>query len=119
MPAVSFVKPSGIVDGHPASSKLNLFEGFTEKIVDAVKANPKLWKDTAIFITFDEGGGYYDSGYVQPSISLAMGRVFRCWWCRKYTSAGHISHSIFRSRLDLEVHRAELELADGDQSEPR
>jgi phospholipase C len=22
--------------------------------------------DTAIFITFDEGGGYYDSGYVQP-----------------------------------------------------
>ena len=51
LPAVSFVKPSGIVDGHPASSKLNLFEGFTEKIVDAVKANPKLWKDTAIFIT--------------------------------------------------------------------
>ena len=26
----------------------------------------ELWKDTAIFITFDEGGGYYDSGYVQP-----------------------------------------------------
>ena len=25
-----------------------------------------LWNDTAIFITFDEGGGYYDSGYVQP-----------------------------------------------------
>ena len=32
----------------------------------AVQANPTLWKDTAIFITFDEGGGYYDSGYVQP-----------------------------------------------------
>src|SRR5262249_6417492 len=48
LPAVSFVKPSGIVDGHPASSKLNLFEGFTKKIVDAVQANPTLWKDTAI-----------------------------------------------------------------------
>ena len=66
LPAVSFVKPSGLVDGHPASSKLDLFEGFSKKIVDAVKANPELWKDTAIFITFDEGGGYYDSGYVQP-----------------------------------------------------
>ena len=22
--------------------------------------------DTAIFVTFDEGGGYYDSGYIQP-----------------------------------------------------
>jgi len=66
LPAVSFVKPSGWVDGHPASSKLDLFEGFSKKIVDAVKANPTLWANTAIFITFDEGGGYYDSGYVQP-----------------------------------------------------
>ena len=40
LPAVSFVKPSGLVDGHPTSSKLDLFEGFSKKIVDAVKANP-------------------------------------------------------------------------------
>jgi phospholipase C len=65
LPAVSIVKPSGLVDGHPASSKLNLFEGFTQKIVDMVQNSP-YWKDTAIFITEDEGGGYYDSGYVQP-----------------------------------------------------
>ncbi len=34
LPAVSFVKPSGWTDGHPASSKLDLFEGFVKKIVD-------------------------------------------------------------------------------------
>ena len=66
IPAVSYVKPSGLVDGHPASSKLELFEAFVKKIVDAVQANKTLAKDTAIFITFDEGGGYWDSGYVQP-----------------------------------------------------
>ena len=38
LPAVSIVKPSGLVDGHPASSKLDLFEGFTKKIVDAVQS---------------------------------------------------------------------------------
>jgi phospholipase C len=65
LPAVSFVKPSGLVDGHPASSKLDLFEGFVRKIVDQVQASPYA-ADTAIFITEDEGGGYYDSGYVQP-----------------------------------------------------
>src|SRR5277367_53761 len=65
LPAVSVVKPSGYVDGHPASSKLNLFEGFTKKIVEEVLASPYA-KDTAIFITMDEGGGYYDSGYIQP-----------------------------------------------------
>jgi len=57
-------------------SKLNLFEGFTKKIVNEVKANSALWKDTAIFITFDEGGGYYDSGYVQPVDFFGDGTVF-------------------------------------------
>jgi len=37
-----------------------------KKIVTAVQANPTLWASTAIFVTFDEGGGSYDSGYVQP-----------------------------------------------------
>jgi phospholipase C len=66
LPAVSFVKPSGLLDGHPATSKWDLYEGFAEKIIDLVKENPGLWDDTAIFVTADEGGGYYDSGYVQP-----------------------------------------------------
>jgi len=66
LPAVSIVKPDGILDGHPASSKWELYEGFVHKIVDMVKANPTLWQNTAIMITADEGGGYWDSGYVQP-----------------------------------------------------
>ena len=76
LPAVSFVKPSGLVDGHPASSKLDLFEGFVKKIVDDVQGSAYA-KDTAIFITFDEGGGYYDSGYVQPVDFFGDGPAFR------------------------------------------
>jgi phospholipase C len=92
LPAVSFVKPSGLVDGHPSSSKLDLFEGFTKKIVDAVKSNPELWKDTAIFITFDEGGGYYDSGYVQPLDYFGDGTRIPLIVVSKYSTGGHISH---------------------------
>ena len=92
LPAVSFVKPSGLVDGHPASSKLDLFEGFTKKIVDAVKNNPTLWKNTAILITFDEGGGYYDSGYVQPLDFFGDGTRIPLIVVSPYTQAGHISH---------------------------
>jgi phospholipase C len=40
--AVSYVKPSGLVDGHPVSSKLDLFESFANKIVDEVQPNPEL-----------------------------------------------------------------------------
>ena len=92
LPAVSIVKPSGLVDGHPSSSKLDLFEGFSKKIVDAVKANPTLWADTAIFITFDEGGGYYDSGYVQPVDYFGDGTRIPLIVVSKYSKGGNISH---------------------------
>ncbi|MGO9233292.1 MAG: alkaline phosphatase family protein [Methylocella sp.] len=93
LPAVSYVKPSGFVDGHPASSKLNLFEGFVEKIVDQVKANPKLWAETAILVTFDEGGGYWDSGYVQPLDFFGDGTRIPMIVVSPYSKGGHISHS--------------------------
>ena len=93
LPAVSYVKPSGMVDGHPASSKLNLFEGFVKKIVDGVKANPKLWAETAIFVTFDEGGGYWDSGYVQPLDFFGDGTRIPMIVVSPYSKGGHISHS--------------------------
>jgi len=66
LPAVGIVKPSLYLDGHPASSKFGLFEAFCRKIVEMIEAQPELWRDTAIMITTDESGGYYDSGYVQP-----------------------------------------------------
>jgi phospholipase C len=92
LPAVSIVKPSGLVDGHPSSSKLDLFEGFSKKIVDAVQANPELWKDTAIFITEDEGGGFYDSGYVQPLDFFGDGTRIIFLVVSPYVKSGHISH---------------------------
>src|SRR6185437_8591293 len=93
LPAVSFVKPSGWVDGHPASSKLDLFEGFSKKVVDAVQANPKLWANTAIFITFDEGGGYYDSGYVAALDYFGDGTRIPFILVSPYAVPGYVSHS--------------------------
>jgi phospholipase C len=92
LPAVSFTKPSGLVDGHPSSSKLNLFESYSEKIIEAVQANPLLWSETAIIITFDEGGGYYDSGYIQPLDYFGDGTRIPMLVVSPFTRAGHISH---------------------------
>lgn len=93
LPAVSFVKPSGWVDGHPASSKWDLYEGFVKKIVSEVKDNPELWRSTAIFVTVDEGGGYYDSGYVQPLDFFGDGTRIPLIVVSPWTKPGHISHN--------------------------
>ena len=37
LPEVSIVKPDSFVDGHPASSKVDLFEAMLENIVDRIK----------------------------------------------------------------------------------
>ena len=93
LPAVSFVKPSGYLDGHPGSSKIDLLEGFVKKIVDMTKANKTLWANTAIFITMDEGGGYYDLGYVQPLDFFGDGTRIPMIVVSKYSKGGNISHT--------------------------
>jgi phospholipase C len=91
LPAVSVVKPSGYVDGHPASSKLQLFEGFVQNIVTQVQSSSYA-KNTAIFITFDEGGGYYDSGYVQPLDFFGDGTRIPLITVSQNVKPGYISH---------------------------
>jgi phospholipase C len=92
LPAVSYVKPSTFNDGHPASSKVDLLEAFTKKIIDQVQANEELWESTAILVTVDEGGGYYDSGYVQPVDYFGDGTRIPLLVVSKYSQGGHVSH---------------------------
>ena len=53
LPAVSYVKPDGTMDGHPASSKWTLFEAFAQNIIELAQSNPQQWAQTAIFVTVD------------------------------------------------------------------
>ena len=93
LPAVSFVKPDSLVDGHPASSKLDLFEGMLKKIVDHLTARPDLFAETALIITMDEGGGYHDSGYIQPLDFFGDGPRIPLIIVSPFTRGGHISHT--------------------------
>ena len=93
LPAVSFVKPDGLIDGHPASSKLDLFEGMVKNVVDHLNANPALMAETALIITFDEGGGYYDSGYIQPLDFFGDGPRIPLIVISPFTKGGHINHT--------------------------
>ncbi len=95
LPAVSIVKPDGFLDGHPASSKFELFEAFCHKIIDMVQANPELWKHTAIVITVDEGGGYYDSGYVQPLDFFGDGTRIPMLVVSPYSTGGRVVHAYY------------------------
>jgi phospholipase C len=94
LPAVSFVKPDSFLDGHPASSKLDLLEGMIEKIIDRLKAK-HMFHDTALIITFDEGGGYYDDGYMQPLDFFGDGPRIPTLVISDFSTGGKVVHTYY------------------------
>ncbi len=95
LPAVSFVRPFETLAGHPADSTSDNYEKFLQALINRVKSNPELWNSTAIFITTDEGGGYYDSGYIQPVDFLGDGTRIPFIAVSPFVKKGHVDHTYY------------------------
>lgn len=59
LPAVSIIKPSPAFDEHPGYSIVEQAEQNAVLWIQAVQLS-KDWQDTAIFVTYDDYGGWYD-----------------------------------------------------------
>ena len=93
LPAVSIGKPDGLLDGHPQSSKLDLFEAYVENVLATPEKNPRLKATTAVFITWDEAGGYWDSGFVQIFDYFGDGTRLPLLVLSPYSAGGKIDHA--------------------------
>lgn len=93
LPSVAFVKPDGAVEGHPGTSKVSLFEAFVRDLIGRVKANPKLFAETAIVISEDESGGLYDTGFIQPIDFFGDGPRIMMIMVSPYATGGKVSHT--------------------------
>lgn len=92
LPAVSYLKPDSFGDGHPASSKLDVLEAIMARVIQGLNAHRELAASTAFIITFDEGGGYYDSGYMQPIDFFGDGPRIPLLIVSPFTRGGRVSH---------------------------
>jgi len=95
VPAVAFVRPLEQMAGHPANPTTPLYENFVTNLVNLVHDQPDLWKGTAILITVDEGGGYYDSGYIQPVNFFGDGTRIPLIAVSPYARKGFIDHTYY------------------------
>jgi phospholipase C len=59
LPAVSFIKPIGEENEHPGYADVATGEQKTVDLINAIKAS-KFWSSTAIIVTYDEHGGFWD-----------------------------------------------------------
>jgi phospholipase C len=64
LPQVSFVIPAANVSEHPGHSAVSPGQAYVKKLINTVGNNPDVWNNTAIFLSWDDWGGFYD--HVNP-----------------------------------------------------
>ena len=80
-------------DNAPPIEVTNLTSAFGDNIITLAKANKDQWAETAIFVTVDEGGGFYDSGFIQPVDFFGTGPRIPIIAVSPFSTGGHISHT--------------------------
>jgi hypothetical protein len=71
------------------------YERFVRGLVAKIEARPAIWAHTAILITTDEGGGYYDSGYLQILDFFGDGPRVAMIAVSPFAKPGHVEHTYY------------------------
>ena len=90
LPAVSWVVPSGAISEHPPAP-VSFGESYVTSLINAVMQSPD-WASTAIFLAWDDWGGFYD--HVVPPAVDENGYGLRVPGIviSPYAKAGYVDH---------------------------
>ena len=96
LPAVSWVVPDGQNSDHPAQQawgiKKDTGPSWVASIVNAVGASP-YWNDTAVVVTWDDWGGWYDHEPPPQLDYTGLGFRVPMIVVSPYAKAGYVSHT--------------------------
>jgi len=73
LPAVSFYKPTGRLNQHPAYTDLALGDSHIADLLERLRISPQ-WNEMAVIVTYDENGGFWD--HVPPPTGPGWGDRF-------------------------------------------
>ena len=92
LPQVSWVIPNGAVSEHPPGL-VSAGQAYVTTVINAVMRSPN-WKSTAIFLSWDDWGGFYD--HVQPPTVDVNGYGIRvpALVISPYARRGYIDHQV-------------------------
>jgi len=95
LPQVSWITPSNLDSEHPPDS-VHQGQAYTTAIINAVMKSPD-WKSSAIFLSWDDWGGFYD-GVVPPKVDEnGYGLRVPSIVISPYAKKGFIDHSTLSS----------------------
>ena len=117
LPQVVFYKPQGSLNEHPGYADVLSGDEHIEQIVERIKASP-LWATSAIIVTYDENGGFWD--HVPPPSGDRWGPGTRipAMIISPFAKRHHIDHTLYdtTSILKFITRRFDLEPLPGVRS---
>ena len=115
LPAVSWIVPSDKVSEHPPNL-VTTGQAYVTGLVDSIMRS-RAWNSTAIFLCWDDWGGFYD--HVKPPVVDAQGYGLRvpALVISPYARAGYIDHQTLSQ--DAYLKFIEDDFLGGQRLDPR
>jgi phospholipase C len=115
LPAVSWIVPNGSVSEHPPA-KVSVGQSYVTSLINAVMSGPD-WSSSAIFLTWDDWGGFYD--HVVPPRVDQNGYGLRTpgLVISPYARRGYIDHQTLS--FDAYLKFIEDDFLNGQRLDPR
>jgi len=115
LPAVSWVDPTGAVSEHPPG-RVSVGENYVTGLINTIMKGPD-WKSTAIFLAWDDWGGFYDH-VVPPTVDQnGYGLRVPGIVISPYARRGYIDHQTLS--FDAYVKFIEDDFLKGQRIDPR
>ena len=115
LPAVSWITPNGTVSEHPPGL-ITAGQTYVTGLINAIMRSPD-WSSTAIFLAWDDWGGFYD--HVEPPKVDALGYGMRVpgLVISPYAKQGYIDHQTLS--FDAYVKFIEDDFLGGQRLDPK
>jgi phospholipase C len=115
LPSVSWITPNAAVSEHPPGL-ISAGESYVTGLINAIMSGPD-WKSTAIFVSWDDWGGFYD--HVAPPAVDANGYGLRVpgLLISPYARRGFVDHQVLS--FDAYLKFIEDDFMHGQELNPR
>jgi len=92
LPAVAFYKPQGVLNEHPGYADVLSGDEHIVALIEKIKASP-LWASTAIIVTYDENGGFWDHVPPPKGERWGPGTLIPTIIVSPYAKRGYVDHT--------------------------